>query len=64
MSQMPPRAVLNMREFCHWAAIGRTKAYEEIGSGRLPAIKIGTRTMIPMAAAEAWLAAQPVYGEV
>jgi excisionase family DNA binding protein len=51
--------LLTVAEFCAWARIGRTKAYEEIGSGALRALKIGRRTVIKAADADAWLAAQP-----
>lgn len=52
--------LLTIPEFCAWARIGRTKAYEQIGSGALPALKIGRRTVIKVADADAWLAKQPL----
>lgn len=45
--------------FCHfleWASIGRTKAYEEAKAGRLRLTKIGSKTLVLRADAEAWLA--------
>ena len=39
--------------------ISRSKAYEEIAAGRLRAVKCGTRTLIPYASGEAWLASLP-----
>jgi len=39
--------------------ISRTKAYEEIAAGRLRAVKCGSRTLIPYASGEAWLASLP-----
>jgi excisionase family DNA binding protein len=51
--------LLTIPEFCAWARIGRTKAYEEIGSGALPALKIGRRTLVKAVDADAWLANQP-----
>lgn len=47
-------------DFCRWASIGRTAAYEELKSGRLAARKCGRRTIIPMSEAQRWLAALPV----
>jgi excisionase family DNA binding protein len=40
--------------------IGRTKIYEAIGNGSLPARKIGGRTFILATDFEAWLQAQPL----
>lgn len=52
--------LLTIPEFCAWARIGRTKAYEELASGGLPALKIGRRTLIKAADAYTWLANQPL----
>ncbi len=46
---------LTIPEFCDWARIGRSKTYEEIGAGRLEAVKVGKRTLIPVTAAHRWL---------
>ena len=54
-------AVLTLNEFIAWAKIGRTKAYREITTGRLRAIKIGRRTLIPFADANAWLMSHPDF---
>jgi hypothetical protein len=62
MSPIKP-AMLTINEFRQWARIGRTKIYEEIGKGALPAKKVGGRTLIPMEGAERWLASQPSLGE-
>lgn len=42
--------------FLEWASIGRTKAYEEAKVGRLRLTKIGSKTLVLRADAEAWLA--------
>ena len=55
---MAPQAY-TIREFCARYAIGRTKAYDEIGAGRLAAVKVGRRTLIGRADAEAWFCALP-----
>lgn len=41
--------------FLEWASIGRTKAYEEAKAGRLRLTKVGSRTLVLRADAEAWL---------
>ena len=51
--------LLTVPEFCAWARIGKTKAYEEISTGQLCALKIGRRTVILASEAEAWLTRQP-----
>jgi len=42
-----------------WLGISRSKAYEEIAAGRLRAVKCGSKTLIPYASGEAWLASLP-----
>lgn len=41
--------------FLEWASIGRTKAYEEAKVGRLRLTKVGSKTLVLRADAEAWL---------
>lgn len=55
----PAKAVLSIAEFCSAYGLGTTRAYEEIGAGRLKALKSGARTLIRVADAEAWLNALP-----
>ncbi|ULJ70642.1 helix-turn-helix domain-containing protein [Rhizobium gallicum] len=50
---------ISVKQFCDWAGIGLTKAYEEINAGRLTMRKLGRKSMIRMTDAEAWLAALP-----
>lgn len=42
--------------FLEWASIGRTKAYAEARAGRLKLTKVGAKTLVLRADAEAWLA--------
>lgn len=49
-------ALMSINDFSTWSRLGRTRIYEEIGSGKLPILKIGRRTFIRTADAEAWLA--------
>lgn len=53
------KGAFSLKEFMAWASIGRTKALEEISAGRLPAVKVGRRLLIPVDGASAWLASQP-----
>jgi hypothetical protein len=45
--------------FCHAFGIGKTHLYKEINSGRLVALKSGSRTVIPAYAAKVWLDSLP-----
>lgn len=58
MKQQHP-ILMTLPEFSAWARIGRTRVYEEIGSGALRAIKIGRRTLIRADDADQWLDSQP-----
>ena len=46
---------LSIPEFCARYAVGRSFTYQEIGAGRLKARKAGSRTLVPIQAAEDWL---------
>lgn len=46
---------MSVDEFCRWACIGKTKAYAEVKAGRLQLRKIGAKSIIIRADAEAWL---------
>jgi excisionase family DNA binding protein len=50
---------MSIARFSEGYGIGRTKAYEELKSGRLRGRKIGTRTLISEDDAEAWLQRLP-----
>jgi hypothetical protein len=49
----------DLKSFCERYGIGRTRAYAEIGSGRLKAVKFGSKTLIRAVDAEAWLSSLP-----
>lgn len=38
--------------------IGRTRLYEELGSGAIPSFQLGRRRLIRVAALESWMAAR------
>jgi excisionase family DNA binding protein len=56
-----PRPVMTVREFAQAHSLGLTTAYQELKSGRLKAIKVGTKTLITVDAQLAWLASLPQY---
>lgn len=49
-----PRIAISVAEFCEIFSIGRNTFYEEVKSGRLKVRKVGVRTLIPSAEAQAW----------
>ena len=51
---------LSLAEFCERYGPGRTKAYEELKSGRLHGRKIGRRAVITEEGAEEWLRHLPL----
>lgn len=54
--------MLKINEFCAQKKCSRTKAYQELKSGRLKAVKIGRATRIPQHEADAWEKALQPYG--
>jgi hypothetical protein len=59
MSITDEKRNFTVAQFCAAYGIGLTKTYEEINSGRLAAVKAGTRTLIPVESAEAWRRSLP-----
>lgn len=57
------RGAMSVNQFCKWASIGRTTFYSERNSGRLTVRKVGTKTVVTMADAQAWLDALPTDQE-
>jgi hypothetical protein len=54
-------AAFSILEFCAWAGVGRSSAYQQLRDGKLRAKKIGKRTVVLRADAEHWLAELPVF---
>jgi len=54
------KRALTVDEFMAAYGPGRTTTYEEIKAGRLKALKLGRKTLIPRESADAWLASLPV----
>lgn len=50
----------SLNEAAKLIGIGKTRLYEEIGSKRLRAVKVGKRTLILSSDIQAWLSSLPV----
>ena len=48
------KGAFSITGFCEWSGVGRSKTYQEIGAGRLRAVKVGKRTLITGPAALRW----------
>jgi hypothetical protein len=55
---------MTVSEFCRWASIGRTKAYDLFKTGRITPRKIGSKTVILRSEAEAWLHSLPTASAI
>jgi excisionase family DNA binding protein len=55
------KSLLSIREFAVSYNVGRSTVYRLIGSGDLPAVKLGKRTMIRRTDADAWMASLKPY---
>ena len=61
-SSPPPPAnpeVFTVEEFGAWARISRTQIFKEIAAGRLIARRVGSKSLITIDAARAWINALP-----
>jgi excisionase family DNA binding protein len=52
----PPKIGYSIREACHASSLGRTTLYSHIAAGRLRAVRVGGRTIIPAEALHALVA--------
>jgi hypothetical protein len=57
---MADRIAFRINELAKAAGVGRTLLYEEFKAGRLKAHKIGSRTVILVEDANAWIRSRPV----
>jgi len=58
--ELPPeKLAFTMKEASAALGIGRTTLYAAIADGRLAAVKLGNRTLIPADALQGWLASLP-----
>ena len=61
VERLDRQRAMSIAEFCERYGPHRTKAYEELKSGRLRGRKIGKRTIITEDDAEDWLRRLPVF---
>lgn len=52
------KATLSVEETAKYLGIGRNKAYELVGSGIIPHIKLGNRLRVPRKILESWISEQ------
>lgn len=54
----PPKIGYSIREACRASSLGRTTIYNHISAGRLRAVRVGGRTIIPAEALHALIAGE------
>lgn len=54
----PPKIAYSIREACVASSLGRTTLYSHISAGRLRAVRIGGRTVIPAESLHALIAGE------
>ncbi len=54
----PPKIAYSIREACAASSLGRTTLYAHISAGRLRAVRVGGRTIIPAEALHALIAGE------
>lgn len=54
----PPKIAFSIREACQASSLGRTTIYAHIAAGRLRAVRIGGRTVIPAESLHALIAGE------
>jgi excisionase family DNA binding protein len=54
----PPKIAYSIREACQASSLGRTTIYNHISAGRLRAVRVGGRTIIPAEALHALVAGE------
>jgi excisionase family DNA binding protein len=52
-------ALLRINDACRFIGLGRSKLYELIAQGEISVVKIGTRTLVPMASLEKFVRSLP-----
>lgn len=53
--------LLTIPEFCQTVNLGKTSTYRLINDGKINAIKLGKKTLIPQAAVQEFIASLPAY---
>ena len=54
----PPKIGYSIREACRASSLGRTTIYNHIAAGRLRAVRVGGRTIIPAEALHALISGE------
>lgn len=54
----PPKIAYSVNEACRASSLGRTTLYSHIAAGRLKAVRIGGRTVIPADSLRALIAGE------
>lgn len=54
----PPKIAYSIKEACEATSLGRTTLYKYIAEGRLKAIRIGGRTVIPAGGLQALISGE------
>ena len=57
-SPAPPKIGYSIREACQASSLGRTTLYNHISAGRLRAVRVGGRTIIPAESLHALIAGE------
>jgi excisionase family DNA binding protein len=52
-------ALLRLPDACRYLGLGRSKVYELIGQGEIAVVKVGGRTLVPMASLEKFIRSLP-----
>lgn len=58
MTNQPEKLAYSIREACHASSLGRSTIYSHIASGRLRAVRVGGRTVIPAEALNALISGE------
>lgn len=60
-NRLAPKQLLTIPEFSREYGLSRSRVYDELREGRLVGKKLGRKTLISRANADAWAAALPDY---
>lgn len=53
--------LLTVMEFCQAVNLGKTSVYKLINEGKISAVKLGKKTLIPKSAVNEFIASLPAY---
>jgi excisionase family DNA binding protein len=64
LNEHSPKLAYSIREAMHASSLGKTKMYELINQGKLQAVRIGGRTVIPAESLQALISGNNVVNHV